>query len=102
MNLPKIFTLALALGSAAGAAGVGEPVRPLGNNFVTGYASPSPGNIFCYTPGIARLDSGRVVATLDLGGPGRDQHRYARHVLVHARSLKSGAGTSRFKSSNCF
>jgi hypothetical protein len=32
--------------------------------------SPSPKTIFCYTPGLARLESGRLVATTDLGGPG--------------------------------
>ncbi len=35
---------------------------------------------------------------LGLAGPGRDQHRNARHVLVHARRLKSGAATSKRKS----
>ncbi|MCX7006628.1 MAG: sialidase family protein [Kiritimatiellaeota bacterium] len=70
MNLPKIFVVALALAGAAGAAEVGGPVRPLANDFVTVYESPSPTNLFCYTPGLARLESGRLVATLDLGGPG--------------------------------
>lgn len=32
--------------------------------------SPSPKTVFCYTPGLARLDSGRLVATTDWGGPG--------------------------------
>lgn len=32
--------------------------------------SPSPKTIFCYTPGLARLGSGRLAATMDLGGPG--------------------------------
>jgi hypothetical protein len=56
-------------------AGVGlsvypQAVRPLAQEFVTVCASPDPQNIFCYTPGIARLDDGRLVATCDLGGPG--------------------------------
>ena len=70
MNLSKKFALMLACGLVAGAADVGGPARPLANDFVTVYESPSPTNIFCYTPGIARLASGRLVATLDLGGPG--------------------------------
>lgn len=34
------------------------------------YESPDPANVYCYTPGIARLAGGRLVATTDLGGPG--------------------------------
>lgn len=32
--------------------------------------SPDPQRIFCYSPGICRLDSGRLVATCDWGGDG--------------------------------
>jgi len=46
------------------------PVRPLANDFVTVYESPDAETIFCYTPGLERLADGRLVATLDLGGPG--------------------------------
>ena len=38
------------------------PVRPLAQKFVTVYESPDPAGIYCYTPGLARLDDG-------LGGP---------------------------------
>ncbi len=34
------------------------------------YESPDPQSVFAYSPGIVRLGSGRLVATLDLGGPG--------------------------------
>lgn len=66
------FVLSLACVCAAGVAvaETGGPVRPLADAFVTVCASPSPTNIFCYTPGLARLDSGRLVATMDFGGPG--------------------------------
>ena len=47
-----------------------QAIRPLAQRFVTVYESPDAKNIFCYTPGIARLDDGRLVATCDLGGPG--------------------------------
>ncbi len=70
MKSSTIIALALACGWAAVAAEVGGPVRPLANDFVTVYASPDPAKIFCYTPGLARLDRGRLVATFDLGGPG--------------------------------
>lgn len=46
------------------------PIRPLANDFVTLYESPDPARVYCYTPGIERLPSGRLVATFDLGGPG--------------------------------
>ncbi|MFW5894198.1 MAG: exo-alpha-sialidase [Verrucomicrobiota bacterium] len=53
------------------------PVRPLANDYVTLYESPDPKHIFSYSPGLARLDEGqlvakagpRLVATVDLGGP---------------------------------
>lgn len=45
-------------------------VRPLADDFVKVFESPNPENTYCYSPGIARCPSGRIVATLDLGGPG--------------------------------
>ncbi|MCF7854886.1 MAG: glycoside hydrolase, partial [Candidatus Pacebacteria bacterium] len=45
-------------------------VRPIANDFVTMYESPDPRQIYCYSPGIERLASGRLVASLDIGGPG--------------------------------
>jgi hypothetical protein len=44
----------------------------LANDFVTLYESPDPAGAYCYTPGIIRLNSGRLVATMDLGGPNVD------------------------------
>ena len=34
------------------------------------FRSPNPKNVYCYSPGLAKLGSGRLVATFDLGGPG--------------------------------
>lgn len=34
------------------------------------FESPDPANIYCYTPAIIVGDGGRLVAALDLGGPG--------------------------------
>lgn len=42
----------------------------LANDFRVLYESEDPQNIYAYTPGICRLDSGRLVATMDQGGPG--------------------------------
>lgn len=34
------------------------------------FESPAPESVYAYSPGIARLPSGRLVATMDVGGPG--------------------------------
>lgn len=34
------------------------------------YESPDPQRVFGYSPGIVRLASGRLVASIDIGGPG--------------------------------
>ncbi len=56
------------------------PVRPLAQEFVTVYESPDPGGAYCYTPGLARLDDGRLVATMDLGGPGVVKMPGTKHI----------------------
>ena len=40
----------------------------LANDYVVVFESPFPDGAFCYTPGLIRLHSGRLVATMDLGG----------------------------------
>ncbi|MFW5798063.1 MAG: sialidase family protein [Planctomycetota bacterium] len=45
-------------------------VEPIAQDHVEVFRSPDPQAMFCYSPGILRLDSGRLVATMDLGGPG--------------------------------
>ncbi len=45
-------------------------IHPLANDFITLYESPDPQRLCAYSPGIARLENGRFVATIDLGGPG--------------------------------
>jgi len=47
-----------------------QNMRPLANDFVTVCESPDSVTVYTYSPGIVRLDSVRLVATLDLGGPG--------------------------------
>lgn len=67
----KVLLFAAAAGAVSSAAFIhAGPVRPLAQTYTVVYESPDPARIFCYTPGIARLESGRLVATLDLGGPG--------------------------------
>jgi hypothetical protein len=42
----------------------------LANDFHVLYESRDPATIYAYTPGICRLDDGRLIATIDQGGPG--------------------------------
>jgi hypothetical protein len=44
-------------------------IRPLAQNFVTLFESPDPANIYGYSPGLAQTATGRIIATIDLGGP---------------------------------
>jgi hypothetical protein len=45
-------------------------VVPLADSYVTVFESPYPENLFCFSPGIAVLPGGRLIATMDLGGKG--------------------------------
>ncbi|MBP1991457.1 sialidase family protein [Paenibacillus eucommiae] len=45
-------------------------IQPLAQSFVKVYESPLPASVYCYSPGITRLSSGRLVVSLDLSGPG--------------------------------
>lgn len=46
-------------------------VRPLAQEHVALWQSPDPHHIFGYTPGICRLDSGRLVATYEISSRGK-------------------------------
>ncbi|MBD2862667.1 beta propeller repeat protein [Paenibacillus oceani] len=45
-------------------------VKQLAPNFVKVFESPDPESVFAYSPGLTVLPGGRIVATMDLGGPG--------------------------------
>lgn len=45
-------------------------VRPLADDFVIVCSSPDPQQVYCGTPGLALLPSGRLLATMDMFGPG--------------------------------
>ena len=63
-------------GGLLGAAGAAEPDRPteppplLGDKSTVVFDSPDPARVYAYSPGITRLASGRLVVTMDAGGPG--------------------------------
>ena len=59
-------------GAAAKARGGTAPMGLLADKFVTVYESPDPQRFFAYSPGLACSPSGRLVATMDQGGPGTD------------------------------
>ena len=42
----------------------------LANDYVTVYESPDPAHIYAFSPGLAILPTGRLVATMDQGGKG--------------------------------
>lgn len=45
-------------------------VKELAPDYVTIFESPDPARIFVYSPGLARLPDGRLIATMDMSGPG--------------------------------
>ncbi|MBN2311950.1 MAG: exo-alpha-sialidase, partial [Candidatus Hydrogenedentes bacterium] len=59
--------MTIALSRAAGAQDADTAAVPvLGSESVV-YESPDPAKVYAYSPGLARLDSGRLVATMDQG-----------------------------------
>jgi len=81
------------------------PVPLLANEYVTVYESPDPDRVYAYTPGIARLPDGRLVATMDQGGPGvrdlpgvkgwRGEGRHAWQGLVFTSDDRGATWTQR-------
>ena len=45
-------------------------MKHLADDFVPMITSPSPEDVFCYSPGLTRLRNGRFIGTMDFGGPG--------------------------------
>jgi hypothetical protein len=74
-------------------------IRPLANGYVTVFESPDPQGVFPRSPGLARLEGGRLVATLDLGGPGMKIWpepkgiRYGNSVQTKVYTSDDGGGT---------
>lgn len=54
----------------------------LANDYVEIYRSPDPKHIFTYTPGIAVLPNGDLIATLDLGGPAMKGREDQGRILI--------------------
>lgn len=45
-------------------------MKHLADDFTAMAVSPSPKDVYCYSPGLLRLPSGRLVGTMDFGGSG--------------------------------
>lgn len=65
LHLLTVGALALTMASA-------NPIRPLADDFRVIYRSPQPDKVYTYSPGIEVLETGRLVASIDLGGPGME------------------------------
>lgn len=50
--------------------GMSSRLGPLADEFIKLYESPDPENIYTYSPGLCRTRNGRLIATMDVGGPG--------------------------------
>ena len=75
----RTFVQSIAFGTALSPAPSGAGLKPkrspgpiplAADGFVTVFESPDPWNFRAYSPGLALLPGGRLVATLDVGGPG--------------------------------
>lgn len=45
-------------------------MKHLAEEYVTLYRSPSPHDVYCYSPALLKLPTGRLLATMDIGGWG--------------------------------
>jgi len=62
-------------------------VRPLANEYVVVYESPDPARVYAYSPGPARLPNGRLLATMDQGGPGVKRLPGVKHAATRMSRL---------------
>jgi len=54
------------------------------------YQSPSPEDVFCFSPALAQTSTGRLIATCDLGGPGVGQIDDAVAIRGHPNTMILG------------
>ena len=88
-------TLCAASGEAAAANTAQDGPAPLlGQDYVAVYESPNPDSVYAYSPGITRLPNGRLIVTMDQGGPGLDQLPGVRKEGKNKRSWRGKIFTS--------
>lgn len=71
-------------------------IKPLADSYVEVFRSPDPKTVYCYTPGIARLDTGRLVATCDFGGRDLPKGMWGGRVAVSDDRGRTWRQTGRF------
>ena len=71
-------------------------VKPLADDYVVVCESPSPSNVYCYTPGLAVAGQGRLVATMDFGGSGWKKEEPRGRIFVSDDRGKSWAQRASF------
>ncbi|MEF3306930.1 sialidase family protein [Paenibacillus sp. GYB003] len=81
-------------------------VKPLADSYVTLFESPNPDQIYGFSPGIAVLPGGRLLATIDLGGKGvpqLDGPKGSRHgYITQGRVYVSDDGGKTWRHSATF
>lgn len=93
--LKSVLCGSLLLANASFAKDLPGPIRALANDYVVVYESPDAAEVYCYSPGIIRLDSGRLVATLDLGGKGVKKHNIEKRGKILTSDDKGKTWTLR-------
>ncbi len=58
-----------------------QRIKELAADYATVYESPDPRGVYAYSPSIAVLPGGRLLATLDLGGPGMPNVEGPKRVI---------------------
>ncbi len=49
-----------------------QRIQPLADDYTVVWRSPSPKDVYLYSPGICILKSGRILTTMDISGAGMD------------------------------
>ena len=77
-------------------------MKHLADEYKVVVSSPNPRDTFCYSPGILKLESGRMIATMDFGGSGICAFRIGvgrgviRHIRVSNISIKQCLNIAQF------
>jgi len=98
--MKKWFLLLLnfLIGSLVILKGYTQPIQPLAESYVTLFESPDPLSIYAYSPGIARLANGKLIATIDIKTHGVEKlpdvywKRPGREVFSQGRIYTSDDG----------
>ncbi|HPY42903.1 MAG TPA: sialidase family protein [Clostridia bacterium] len=65
-------------------------LKRLADDYVLLTRSPDPENIYCFSPGILVLPTGRLIATMDYSGPGMEHYPGVCHFNPKSNRWQSG------------